>query len=94
MSDEREYQAKNEHTLSLLARERAEISGVREVESFDEQTVVLLTDCGELTLEGEGLHVNTLDVARGVVSVSGRVGAVYYGDTQPARRGLRARLFG
>ena len=94
MAEIRERTESIEHTLSLVARTRAEITGVREVESFDEQTVVLLTDCGEMTLEGEGMHVSTLDIARGVVAVDGRIGAVYYGDTQPARRGLRARLFG
>lgn len=81
------------HTLTLRARERAEITGVCEVESFDEHGVVLRTDCGELSLEGEGLRVGTLDIARGVVEVSGRIDGVYYSESAPARRSLRARLF-
>lgn len=91
---EREQNENKKHTLSLAARTRAEIEGVREVESFDEQSVILMTDCGELTLEGEGLHVGTLDMTRGVVAVDGRISAVYYSDGTPAKRGLRARLFG
>ena len=91
---EREQNENKKHTLSLTARTRAEIEGVREVESFDEQSVILMTDCGELTLEGEGLHVGTLDMVRGIVAVDGRISAVYYGDGAPTRRGLRARLFG
>ena len=82
------------HALSMSARARVSIFGVTEVESFDEQTVILSTDCGEMTLEGEGLHIGTLDIARGVVEVDGKVNGLYYSDSIPAKRGLRAKLFG
>ena len=74
------------HTVSLSARMRAEIGGVSEVKSFDEQGVVLDTACGQLTLEGEGLHVGTLDMTRGVLTVDGRIGALYYTDGPTARK--------
>ena len=81
------------HTLTLTARSRVEITGVCEVESFDEQCVMLITDCGELTLEGEELHVGTLDISRGVVHVEGRITALLYSDaTRAARKGRRKRL--
>jgi sporulation protein YabP len=81
------------HTLSLTARSRVEITGVCEVESFDTQYVVLITDCGELTLEGEELHVGTLDISRGVVHVQGQIIALLYSDgTRAARKGRRRRL--
>ncbi|MBR7181418.1 MAG: sporulation protein YabP [Clostridia bacterium] len=82
------------HTLVMNERASAEISGVSEVESFDDQCVVLSTVCGGLTLEGEGLRIGTLDIARGVVEVSGKIGAVIYNDQAPAKRGFRARFFG
>ena len=81
------------HTLSASARTHAEIAGVSDVESFDEVTVILLTDCGRMTVEGDGLRVGTLDIARGVVVLDGRIDAIYYSEQAPARRGLRARLF-
>ena len=82
------------HALSMSARARVSIFGVTEVESFDEQTVILMTDCGEMTVEGEGLHVGTLDIARGVVEVQGRISAVVYRDATTKKRGWRARLLG
>ena len=88
---EREVNEAKKHTLHIDTRLRAMIEGVREVESFDEQSVVLLTDCGEMTLEGDGLHVSTLDMARGVVAVDGRIDAVLYADNIPQRKGLRAK---
>ena len=81
------------HALSLTARKRAEIFGVTEVESFDEYSVILVTDCGEMTVEGNGLRVGTLDIARGVVEVQGEIGSISYGDAAPQKRGLRARFF-
>ena len=44
---------KKRHRLSLDKRARLEIEGVVEVESFDDVGVLLLTDCGELNIEGK-----------------------------------------
>jgi sporulation protein YabP len=78
----------------VTARERAGITGVTRVDSFDEHCVILHTDCGEMTLEGEELHVGALDIGRGEIEVTGRICAIVYSDATPVRRGLRARLFG
>ena len=91
---EKGNEQERKHALSMGARRHVSISGVTEVESFDEQTVILSTDCGEMTLEGEGLHIGTLDIARGVVEVDGKVNGIYYSDGVPTRRGFRAKLFG
>lgn len=82
---------KSKHTLALSARTHAEIGGVTEVVSFDEETVTLVTDCGELTVEGTSLHIGTLNLERGCVIIDGRVNALVY--TEAARKGKR-RLFG
>ena len=82
------------HALSLVARERASIAGVTQVDSFDEHTVILKTDCGEMSIEGESLHVGTLAIAKGEILITGRICAVCYTDAAPPKRGLRARLFG
>ena len=81
------------HTLSVVARTSASLTGVCDVQSFDEREVILRTDCGEMTVEGEDLRVGTLDVERGVVELTGRICALYYSDAAPARKGLRARFF-
>lgn len=75
-----------EHQLHMNARSHADITGVQQVVSFDESNVQLITECGELTLEGSELKVGTLDTQRGVVSVDGRVNGIYYADDLPRRR--------
>lgn len=82
-----------QHTLTVSARTATRVEGVCEVVSFDEESVELVTVCGEMTVEGEGLHVSTLDTERGVVIIDGRVHGVLYHDTAPQKRGLRARWF-
>lgn len=74
------------HTLALHSRAHAELSGVTEVNSFDETCVVLSTVCGELTVEGEELRVGTLDMARGLLVIDGKVSALYYTETRQTRR--------
>ena len=91
---DKDIQQSKKHTLSVLARGQASIAGVTEVESFDEHCVVVQTDCGEMTVEGEGLHVGALDIAKGEIEITGHIGAISYADATPAKRGLRARLFG
>lgn len=93
MADKDTQQGKK-HTLSVVARAHASIAGVTEVDSFDEHCVVLKTDCGEMTVEGEELHVGALDITRGEIEITGHICAVCYSDAAPVKRGLRARLFG
>jgi sporulation protein YabP len=91
---EQGMEAEKKHTLTARARAYMQITGVVEVDSFDDRTVQLQTDCGELTLEGEELHIGTLDIGRGIVEVTGRINGCYYQDGAPQKRGLRARFFG
>ena len=73
------------HNLILENRKKLSISGVTDVDSFDEKTVILYTPMGELTVQGKNLHVNGLDVETGEMSVEGDIWALNYGDKD--RRG-------
>ena len=80
------------HKLTLDDRERLTLTGVTEVESFDEQLVVLHTEQGTLVVRGEGLHLQLLSPDGGVVHVQGRVNSLQYED-MPTKGGFFARLF-
>ena len=45
------------HRLELIGRERLTISGVEDVERFDETGIIMSTDGGTLVVTGEGLHI-------------------------------------
>ena len=81
------------HHLQLDSRSRLHMTGVIEVESFDETTIVLTTTRGTLIVRGEGLHLQLLRLDGGEVLVDGTVDSLSYEDAAPAG-GFFARLFG
>lgn len=70
------------HNLILEGRKRLSVSGVTDVDSFDENTVLLYTNIGELTVKGSDLHVNDLSVTSGEMNIEGDIQAVIYGDKE------------
>lgn len=81
------------HKVTLIDRGRLEITGVIEVESFDENSIVMSTSQGGLTVQGEGLHIETLSLDGGALKVDGTVESLTYEDRAEARGGLWSRLF-
>lgn len=81
------------HQLQLDGRARLHMTGVVEVESFDETTIVLTTTKGVLIVRGEGLHLQLLRLDGGEVLIDGTIDSLSYEDAQPAGSFL-ARLFG
>ena len=60
-----------DHHLILEDRERLTVSGVEEVESFDENTIVMVTAQGVLIVRGENLHIEKLSLDGGDLKVEG-----------------------
>ena len=81
------------HHISLEDRRILIATGVSNVDSFDEQTIVAYTDLGELTIRGQGLKINHLNVETGELSVGGEVQALIYTQNQPRSAGFLSRLF-
>ena len=83
---------KRPHRISMEDRKKRTVSGVADVESFDEKELVMETDAGTLLIRGEELSISKLSVDCGDVNVSGRICQLLYEESQP-RRSLRERLF-
>ncbi len=81
------------HRLTLEGRSRLSVTGVLEVESFDEGMIVLATTRGTLVVHGSGLHLQLLSLDGGQVSVDGQVESMCYEEPAPTG-GFFARLFG
>lgn len=67
-----------EHTLTLAGRTSAVVTGVEDVECFNEQIVVLRTSLGALTLTGEGLNISRLSLDEGKLVVEGEIASAEY----------------
>lgn len=81
------------HYLTLEERQKLTMSGVTEVVSFDEESVVLKTDLGTLVVQGRQLQLKTLTLDGGNVAVEGQIGAMTYEEPRQAGH-WRSRLFG
>ena len=73
--------AQQPHRLTLDSRSRLSITGVLEVESFDDTEILLTSTRGPMSIRGQGLHLQQLSIA------------ISYEDDIP-RGGFFARLFG
>ena len=91
-----ENKIKFPHNVFLEDRKKLSVSGVNDIGSFDDETIVAYTDMGELTVRGEGLHINKMSVVRGDLSVEGEFYALIYSENENAKKngGFFARLFG
>lgn len=82
------------HRLELTGREHLLISGVEDVERFDETGIVMSTSAGVLVVTGENLHIGKLSLDGGELHVDGRIDAVTYEEDSMSRGGFFSRLFG
>ena len=81
------------HHVILEGRERLSVSGVEDVESFDESAIVMNTCEGTLVVRGEGLHIEKLSLDGGDLKVEGEIDSLTYEDSGREKGGFFARLF-
>ena len=82
------------HHEILEGREHLSVSGVEEVESFDENTIVMETSQGTLVVSGQGLHIEKLSLDGGDLKVEGTIDTLSYEESRRERGGLFSRLLG
>ena len=85
-------QAGREHGVTLVDRKRLSLSGVEDVDCFNEQIVVLRTPLGMLSVAGTGLNISQLSLETGRVEIEGEVDAMEYSGGRKTG-GLLGRLF-
>lgn len=79
--------------IRISDRARIDISGVDEILSYDEESIILSV-CGTRTVvEGENLRVTVLSVEEGRISACGRINSVISEEAIPVRKGLFSRMF-
>ena len=93
MTGKIQQKEQNTHTLTLENREKIFLSGIDEVVSFDERSIVLNTVLGAMSIEGERLHVLSLSLETGQITVEGHVDAIFYENrTEKVKRNFFSRL--
>lgn len=81
------------HSLILEDRKNLTVTGVRDVDSFDDQVVVAYTDLGELVVKGKNLHISKLNLDNGELAFEGNIGSMIYTENKPKSLGMFSKIF-
>ena len=82
---------KSSHSLILDNRSVLTLTGVTDVQGFDEQTVNLITDVGALVVKGEMLHINKLNLESKDVQIDGKINSLQY--MGQSNKSIKSKLF-
>lgn len=82
-----------EQSIIMENRKKLNISGVKDVLSFDDETLLLDTSLGRLTVKGEGLHIISFNNDNGNLTAEGKVHAAVYMSDGKNSGGFVSRLF-
>ena len=87
--------ATTQHTLTLENRENLSITGVLDVDTFDDEKIILLTEEDTMMIEGEQLHIHKLDIANGELVIEGTICAITYtngGKASASQKGFFKKI--
>ena len=92
MPEEKKMRNPSRHAISLIRRESLTASGVIDVVSFDEETIIAETELGMLIIKGINLHVNRLNLENGELAIDGEVSSITYEDQSGYVKGNKSIL--
>lgn len=87
----REETEQLDHMLSLERRSKLVVTGVTDVDSYDDTAILLYTDMGQMTVRGRDLKIAKLNTDFGELIVSGTIDGMVYTDER-GKGGFFGRL--
>lgn len=93
MIEDKKLASTTMQNIHLENREKLNISGVKDVLSFDDQMVILETELGLLTIKGENLRINKLSIDTLDVSINGTINTLIYSDHGSEKRSGKGATF-
>lgn len=89
MADEKKVSKSRVQNIILENRERLNVSGVIDVESFNDECIIVETELGILVIRGEDLRINKLNIDNSELSIEGYISTCEYSDRDGSKsRGL------
>lgn len=82
-----------DHNIIIDNREKLNISGINDVISFDDETLMLKSVMGKITVKGENLRITSFDNEIGDLVSEGKIHAVVYMNDEKESVGFFSRLF-
>lgn len=73
-----EKRSRKIHNVVLYNRKQMTVSGVIRVDNFNDSIIVLITEAGQMTVEGINLHINKLSLETGDMNIDGDITGLFY----------------
>lgn len=86
-----EYNNKTQ-SLVLENRKKLSLTGVDDVLGFNEETVNVKTNMGDLVIKGSKLHISKLNLDTGDIEIEGVIDLLHYSDTK-SEKSIFQRIF-
>ena len=96
MIEEKRVPKPRVQNIIMENRQKLSVSGVIDVESFNDECVVADTELGILVIKGMDLRINKLDIDSSELGIEGDIISLEYSDKEGARNrggGFFARIF-
>ncbi len=87
MIEEKKVSRQKAQNITLENREKLSVSGVIDVESFNDECIIVDTELGILIIRGEDLHINKLNLDDSVLNVEGDIMCCEYSDKESKSKG-------
>ena len=81
-------------SITLVNRRILTMGGVDDIAGFDEDTVILDTSMGRITVEGKEMKIESLTKEGGNILITGDISGIFCSDTPVKKKGLFERWFG
>ena len=83
------------HKQNIIIEDRRliSLSGVDQVDSFNDNTIVLSTVKGRLSIKGEELNVSKLNLDEGKVEIDGLINSLTYLSKEGEPKNLIGKIF-
>lgn len=78
MDKVKELESSFNHGISIAERKNILVTGVKKIESFDNEEFLMDTTLGFLVIKGSELEIIKLDTYQGNVSIKGNVDSLSY----------------
>lgn len=89
---ENKIKFKNQN-ITIEDRKRMLVTGVEQVENFNDNTIILTTINGGITIKGEELNISKLNVEDGNVKIQGKINGVNYSSRDLSSKNILEKLF-
>ena len=79
--------------IMLEDREKMTVTGVEQVESFNDNTIILITVKGGMVIKGADLNISKLNIEDGSVKIEGNINSINYTNKDTTSKNIMGKLF-